>query len=206
MAGATWEGGIREAGFAYWKGVIPPFSRSAEIVSSLDVFLTAANLSGAAVPADRPYDGRNMMPVLMGGQSEHDVLFFYKGNGDPPAAARYQDYKAHWTTAPGIGPCAPSPCKKINYGAKATAAPLLFNVNQDPSEAYPLNPGGTMPTDPNLAAIAAMFNKAYDTEVATFVARQPMKGSGGTPGQYGVCCDRSKKCDCDGPPSELAFM
>lgn len=31
--GSTWEGGIREAGFAWWPGVIPPFSRSSQVVA-----------------------------------------------------------------------------------------------------------------------------------------------------------------------------
>lgn len=30
--GSTWEGGIREAGFASWPGVIAPFSRSSGVV------------------------------------------------------------------------------------------------------------------------------------------------------------------------------
>jgi hypothetical protein len=43
------------------KGVIPPNSYSNEIVSSLDVFPTLANLTGAALPTDRPIDGKNMV-------------------------------------------------------------------------------------------------------------------------------------------------
>jgi arylsulfatase A len=77
--GSNWEGGIREPAFAYWKGKISPFSRAAEVVSSLDVFPTLSKLAGIPIPTDRPYDGRDMSEVLMteGGKSKHDFLFFY---------------------------------------------------------------------------------------------------------------------------------
>ena len=59
--GSTWEGGIREAGFAHWPGIIKPFTRSTEVVSSLDVFPTVrapsrrARLSpGCPLPPKRP--------------------------------------------------------------------------------------------------------------------------------------------------------
>ena len=35
--GSTWEGGVRESAFAYWKGTILPHSRSSATVSSLDL-------------------------------------------------------------------------------------------------------------------------------------------------------------------------
>merc|ERR1712060_834078 len=63
--GSTWEGGIREAAFAYWKGQIDSFSRSAEVVSSMDVFPTLSALAGVPLPADRIYDGRDMKDVLL---------------------------------------------------------------------------------------------------------------------------------------------
>jgi arylsulfatase A-like enzyme len=72
--GSTWEGGIHEAAFAYWKGTIEPFSRSTEVVSSLDLFPTATALAGLTLPTDRVYDGRDMSDVLMksGGKSKHN--------------------------------------------------------------------------------------------------------------------------------------
>lgn len=77
--GSNWEGGIREPAFAYWKGRISPFSRSSEVVSSLDVFPTLATLAGVPSPTDRPFDGRDMSDVLLteNGKSNHDFLFFY---------------------------------------------------------------------------------------------------------------------------------
>ena len=48
-----WEGGVREAGFAHWPGMIAPGTRSAEVVSSLDLFPTLSALAGVVLPTDR---------------------------------------------------------------------------------------------------------------------------------------------------------
>lgn len=159
--GSTWEGGIHEAAFAYWKGQIAPRTRSNEIVSSLDVFPTVSALAGVPLPKDRVYDGRSMVDVLLNvhGRSLHDVLFFYGGAGhivhmkhlDPtepgkvtkfmgPSAARMGCWKAHWSTGPGLGACSTSggdheKCPRVLYPIDA---PLLFNICIDPSEGIPL--------------------------------------------------------------------
>jgi arylsulfatase A len=97
--GTNWEGGIREPAFAYWKGKISPFSRSSEVVSSLDVFPTLSKLAGLSLPADRQYDGRDMSDILLteGGQSKHNFLFFYGTCNDGPywsvTAVRHGKYK-----------------------------------------------------------------------------------------------------------------
>ena len=77
--GSNWEGGIREPAFAYWKGKITPFTRSSEVISSLDVFPTLSALAGIPLPDDRQYDGRDMSHILLNedGKSKHDFLFFY---------------------------------------------------------------------------------------------------------------------------------
>jgi len=49
--------------------------------------------------------------------------------------------------------------------------------------------------------------RALAMEKATFVHQKntPLPdGPGEGPGRYGVCCDRSKNCDCNGKPSEHA--
>mmetsp|Transcript_56321 Transcript_56321/g.180831 ORF Transcript_56321/g.180831 Transcript_56321/m.180831 type:complete len:599 (+) Transcript_56321:53-1849(+) len=199
--GSTWEGGIREAAFAYWKDKIQPFSRSAEVVSSMDVFPTLSALAGVPLPAGRVYDGRNMADVILHaeGRSQHDFLFFYGGCAQKgPSAVRHGKWKAHFCTGPGLGGC--QGCKIKKY----MEAPLLFNVEKDPSEAIPLNPDGEMPHDAEAAAAIGRIQKAHATERATFVYGSLVPepdGPGEGPGRYGVCCDRSKQCDCDGAPS-----
>ena len=206
--GSTWEGGIREAGFAHWPGTIAPSSRSSEIVSSMDVLPTALELAGVPLPTDRAYDGKSMVPIILAdgpGSSSHDYLFFYvQANSVTPTSARHGPFKAHWRTAPGLGECvvgpeAPAGCPVVTY-----TIPLIFNVDVDPSEAYPLVRNDTMPTDPALVKLVQGFQAAYAKEVSTLhptSAPPEPDGPGEGPGRYGVCCDEAKQCDCDGKPS-----
>ena len=76
-------------------------------------------------------------------------------------------------------------------------------MDVDPSEAYPLVANDTMPDDPALAALVEAFNAAYAREVATLKPYRPFPapdGPGEGPGRYGVCCNRTMGCECDGPP------
>lgn len=200
--GSTWEGGIREAAFARWKGQIDPFTRSAEVVSSMDVFPTISALAGIPLPKDVVYDGRDMSDVLLkaNGKSNHDFLFHYGAcarNGYP-ATCRHGAWKAHWCTGPGLGGC--KNCTTKTYDDDA---PLLFNVEVDPSESTPAD----TKKDEEAAAALQRIVKAHAMEKATFVHQKntPLPdGPGEGPGLYGVCCDRTKNCDCNGKPSEWA--
>ena len=214
--GSTWEGGIREAAFAYWPGMIQPFTRSAEVVSSMDVFPTLLALAGGTLPSDRTYDGRDARSVLLdvGGKSKHTVLFFYGSSvynqtSDPmvalPNAARYGPYKAHWVTAAGLSGCkpghaAPIGCPTVHY----TNGPLIFNVEEDPAESIALCANTTTPSDPELARVVNVLQSAYAKEIAGKIVRPSPPapdGPGEGPGTYGICCNRTKGCDCDGKPS-----
>jgi arylsulfatase A len=189
--GSTWEGGIREAAFAYWKGQIQPHTRTSEVVSSLDLFPTVSALAGVQLPADRVYDGKDMSDVILQakGKSKHDFLFFYGGCGGhaKPSSVRHGKWKAHWCTGPGLG----GQDKKITYDT-----PLLFNVEKDPSEAEPVS------TDKGEGkTVVEEIMAAYANEVATFttqnlIAEPDEEGEG--PGHYAVCCDVSQNCKCDG--------
>jgi arylsulfatase A len=195
---STWEGGIRMPAFAYWKGTIQPFSRSSEIVSSLDIFPTLSSLAGIPLPDKRAYDGRDMTQVLQGGKSKHDFLFFYGTCNPVPyysvTAVRHGKYKAHWCTAPGLSGDVNGTMTKIY-----DKYPLLFDVNRDPSEAEPISTG-EMPNHPEHRAAMERIMKAYAMEVSTFTFGKMVPypdGPGEGPGLYGVCCDRSKNCNCD---------
>lgn len=194
--GSTWEGGVREPAFAYWPGMITPQSRSTEVVSSMDLLPTLSKLAGVPLP-NVVYDGRDMSDVLLDkGPSKHEFLWLYKGK-TAPTACRYGKYKAHWVTGPGLGGC--TGCTTKTYDP-----PLLFDVEQDPSEAYPLTTNGKQPTDPAVKAAVDALNQAREKEIATMVfgnLQAPPDGPGEGKNKYGVCCDRSRGCDCNGKPS-----
>jgi C-terminal region of aryl-sulfatase len=186
--------------FAYWPGKIKPHSRSAEIVSSLDVFPTFSALAGLALPPDRPYDGKDLTQVLFGGPSKHkeNFLFFYGvcHINEPyytVTAVRHGKYKAHWCTAPGLFGGANQTEIKVYE-----KYPLLFDVEKDPSESEPLSTGN-LPKNPEHRAAMDRIVKAYAMEKATFVfgsvvtyPDEPGEG----PGKYGICCDRARDCYC----------
>jgi arylsulfatase A len=210
--GSTWEGGLREPAFAYWKGQIAPHSRSSETISSMDIFPTFSYLAGIPIPnctrcsitdanaeaETLKLDGRNMADILLrkDGKSQHDFLFFYGFcNGGWPhnniTAVRHGPYKAHFCTAPGI-------IVPPNSTAHYHPYPMLFQIEQDPSEAFPISTGD-MPSDPNHAAAMRRIMRAYAMEVATFEYGpiDPLPpGPGEGPGRYGLCCDRSLNCSC----------
>merc|ERR1712110_765129 len=133
------------------------------------------------------------------GKSKHDFLFHYGAcaRGGAPATCRHGKWKAHWCTGPGLGGC--KNCTRIFYDDDA---PLLFNIEVDPAESTPAK------TDVDAEAAAALKRivHALAMEKATFVHQKntPLPdGPGEGPGLYGVCCDRSKDCDCNGKPAGL---
>jgi arylsulfatase A len=209
--GSNWEGGIRMPAFAYWKDTIQPFTRSSEVVSSLDVFPTLSRLAGVPnLPDDRVYDGRDMTDILLteNGTSKHEFLFFY-GNchlnftnySQSPTnysyaitAVRHGSYKAHFCTGPGLG----GEVWKMSRWYRPY--PLLFNVDQDPAEAYPLSKGyDDVPPDAEDREALERIVQAYAFEVATFEYGSKVPEPDGPdegPGRYGVCCDRERECNC----------
>ncbi|UCH34279.1 MAG: sulfatase-like hydrolase/transferase [Armatimonadota bacterium] len=81
--GAVYEGGFRVPFAAQWIGTLPQGARYEHPVSSLDIFVTAAAAAGAALPSDRVYDGRDVLPYVLGGKAgePHERLFWRAGNG-----------------------------------------------------------------------------------------------------------------------------
>mmetsp|Transcript_137890 Transcript_137890/g.428501 ORF Transcript_137890/g.428501 Transcript_137890/m.428501 type:complete len:582 (+) Transcript_137890:65-1810(+) len=207
--GSTWEGGIRSASFAYWKGQIQAGSTSSQVVSSLDVFPTLSKLAGVPMPTDRVFDGHDMSEVLFQsqGKSQHEFLFFYGGcrpdRDGGPAAVRHGQWKAHFCTGPGLGGCevGGKECEKVEYDD----FPLLFDVVADPGESKPLNEKGRAPTDSQAAAAMDRILEAHKKELATFkYGTEPPEDfdRGEKPWRMSVCCSRHKLCFC--PASKRA--
>ncbi len=80
--GTTFEGGVRVPFIARWPGRIPTGATGALPAMTIDLLPTIAGLAGAAVPAERAIDGRDMWPLLANAsnaQAPHDALYFYWG-------------------------------------------------------------------------------------------------------------------------------
>jgi len=131
--GSTFEGGIREPTIAYLPGKIQPGSVSRAVVSLMDFFPTLAELANVSLPANVTLDGRSIASVLFdGAPSPHDFLFFYNklyfGNYTVNAV-RYSRFKVHYWTRTDFYMTPP-----VYHDP-----PLLYDIEADPSEKYPLN-------------------------------------------------------------------
>ncbi|XP_041464484.1 arylsulfatase-like [Lytechinus variegatus] len=150
----SWEGGHRIPYIVYWHGTITP-GVSNELVTSMDVIATAADLGGTTLPTDRIYDGKSIKDVLLNGASSPHENFFYYCK-DNLMAVRVGKYKAHFKTQ--------RVRAQHEYGEECAGGfpledyfdcnecegdcvtehdpPLLFDLHQDPGEAYPLEACG----------------------------------------------------------------
>jgi arylsulfatase A-like enzyme len=72
------EGGIRTPLFARWPARIPAGTRVKGAATHIDLFATAAAAAGAAVPADRPMDGLNLLPALESGSALPPRTLFWR--------------------------------------------------------------------------------------------------------------------------------
>jgi arylsulfatase A-like enzyme len=132
--GTSFEGGVRVPFVARWPGRIPKGAVGALPAMTIDLLPTLAGLAGAAVPADRIVDGRDMWPVLenrRNAQAPHDALLFYWGT--ELQAVRSGQWKLHL----------PHPYQSFeqagNDGAPGKYARKeielsLFDLDRDPGE------------------------------------------------------------------------
>lgn len=89
--GSMHEGGIRIPFMVKWPGRISPGRMDHRPVISLDIFATAAAVSGAQLPSDRKVDGVDLMPYLTGNTNRpHQTLFWRTGK---KSAVRHGDWK-----------------------------------------------------------------------------------------------------------------
>jgi len=122
--GSTFEGGMRVPGIFWWPGRVAP-ATVREMGSTLDLFPTFVRLAGGEVPADRPIDGFDLLPVLFGrGPSPRQTMFFYRGT--ELYAVRKGPWKAHFVTRSAYG----------RDPAVVHERPLLYHLGRDPGEQY----------------------------------------------------------------------
>ena len=95
--GSTWEGGMREPCLMRWPGKIPAGSICSEVATIMDLLPTLAALAGAAAPADRVIDGKDIRPLITaqpGAKTPYEAFFYHTAQGQL-AAVRCGKWKLH---------------------------------------------------------------------------------------------------------------
>lgn len=69
-----WEGGHRVPFIARWPGHIPPGQVSSQMTNTTDIFATLASVVGFSLPDDAATDSFDMLPVMLGQQSEENSI------------------------------------------------------------------------------------------------------------------------------------
>jgi arylsulfatase A-like enzyme len=93
--GSTMEGGMREPCVVRWPGHIPPGTEFNQIVSTIDILPTLAELSGAEGPSSEHIDGVSIADILLGKSKEspHEAYYYYFR--DQLQAVRSGPWKLH---------------------------------------------------------------------------------------------------------------
>jgi len=122
--GTTWEGGMREPTIFWAPGIINP-GIVTELGTTMDLFSTFSKIAGVELPSDRVLDGYDLSEVLFAkAASPRNEVFYYRER--ELYAVRYGSFKAHFITKGGYG----------NGEKVYHEVPLLYNVDQDPSERF----------------------------------------------------------------------
>ncbi len=96
----VYEGGIRSPLFVHWPGVLDADRRCQTIAAHIDIVPTLVDACDAKIPAQVKLDGRNLLPLLQGGDGAWPdrTLFIQAHRGNQPVlyhnfAARSQRWK-----------------------------------------------------------------------------------------------------------------
>ena len=122
--GTTWDGGMREPTIFWHSGIKPGVV--SDIGSTLDLFATICNFTGAEVPADRIMDSHNLLPTLFERKPSPRKIFYYY-RGTELYAVRKGPFKLHFITENSYR----SDNRKTYHDP-----PLLYNIEHDPGEKY----------------------------------------------------------------------
>jgi arylsulfatase len=98
-----YEGGMRTVGMIRWPSRIEAGQVTDEIIADLDWYSTIAHFAGekTRIPRDRPLDGINQAPFLLGEQMESDREYVVTYVGDRVFSVKWRSMKVHFFTAEG---------------------------------------------------------------------------------------------------------
>jgi arylsulfatase len=118
----VYEGGLRVPCIAWWPGHVPAGRVCDEFLATLDVLPTLAGLTGSTLPADRPLDGFDVGPVLLGAKdakSPRTTLYSLYGlKQNRRESMREARWKLHLTAPPALFDLATDPTEKTDVASQ----------------------------------------------------------------------------------------
>lgn len=157
------EGCLRVPFIIRWPGRITPGQVSNEITHVVDLFTTMASVGGAAIPDDRPIDGIDLTPFLLGDHAEsgrEHVLCFV---GDALHAVKWRNWKLHFIWQ-----------EYMLDPAVPLTIPRAFNLFDDPRERNDIFlPSNTWLQRPAQAAIGAFRQSVEEHPLIAPGTRDP---------------------------------
>ena len=130
--GDAYEGSIRTAGMIRWPGRIAP-GVSNEMFAIHDIFPTLASIIGAEVPSDRPVDGVDQSPFLLGRQEESNRDHLLTFIGDRLVAVRWRQWRMYPVEFLGTRGN-PSIAGYVGTIRETAGYPQIYNIEADPKE------------------------------------------------------------------------
>jgi arylsulfatase A-like enzyme len=92
IKGSTDEGGVRAPFIIRWPAMIPPGTTVSEIAGAIDLLPTLAQLTGVPLIGNKPLDGKDLSPLLLGTARDWpDRMIFSHQNGK--VSVRTQHYR-----------------------------------------------------------------------------------------------------------------
>jgi arylsulfatase B len=175
------EGGVRVPYIVSWPGHIPAGRVDDRPVSSLDIFPTAVAAAHGKLPADRTYDGVDLMPFLTGRRAgvPNPTLYWRAG---PTFAIRDGDWKMLLLNkAPPDGVAGNGKTIRVNASDPTTQPPypaqfgqhtMLYDLKASPVETHNLAAGQASIVE-RLKAKLAAWNRTlgmaqWPSQVQTF--------------------------------------
>lgn len=123
--GSPWEGGFRVPAIAHMPNTIPANTTSDAIVTALDIFPTLLHMAGIDISDFEKIDGKDVSRTFTKQEEVQQEVFYYRNT----------DFVAYRKAAWKIFLEDPDPW---NDEFMEKDLPLLFNLNEDPSEQFNL--------------------------------------------------------------------
>ncbi|MBM3735484.1 MAG: sulfatase [Acidobacteria bacterium] len=133
--GTQWEGGSRVPAIMRWPGRIPGGRVNGEIVTTMDLLPTFAEIAGARLPSGRVVDGKSQWPLLRrapGAKSAQDTFYYFGADlfGEPGSTEPTPGYEIPKLQAIRVNEW------KAHLNEKTLEPTALFHLGEDVGESH----------------------------------------------------------------------